>query len=110
MSTLSQQHCQPCEKGTPPLDEGRIQHFLAQTPGWSVEQGTLTRDVTVKNFREALTLVNRIGELAEAERHHPDLCIHGWNHVRIDLVTHSIGGLSENDFILAAKVSEVLES
>jgi 4a-hydroxytetrahydrobiopterin dehydratase len=107
MSMLSQQHCQPCEKGTLPLDQDRIQAYLAQTPGWSVEEGTLTRDVKVKNFREALALVNRIGELAEDEGHHPDLCIHDWNHVRIDLLTHSIGGLSENDFILAAKISEL---
>jgi 4a-hydroxytetrahydrobiopterin dehydratase len=63
--------------------------------------------VKLKNFRAALDLVNRIGEIAESEGHHPDLSIHGWNRVRVDLVTHSIGGLSENDFILAAKISRL---
>ena len=107
MTELAQRHCEPCEKGTPPLERGRVTDLLRQVPGWSIMDGKLTRDVKVKNFREALALVNRIGEIAETEGHHPDLCIHGWNNVRIDLVTHSIGGLSENDFILAAKVGEL---
>jgi 4a-hydroxytetrahydrobiopterin dehydratase len=108
MTELAQRHCEPCEKGTPPLDERRTHRLLSEVPGWSVLGGRLTRDVKVKNFREALALVNRIGDVAEAEGHHPDICIHGWNNVRIDLVTHSIGGLSENDFILAAKIGDLL--
>jgi 4a-hydroxytetrahydrobiopterin dehydratase len=84
--------------------------MLEQVPGWSLENGKLTRDLKVKNFKEALALVNRIGDLAEQEGHHPDLCIHSWNRVKIELYTHSIGGLSENDFILAAKIGEVAES
>jgi 4a-hydroxytetrahydrobiopterin dehydratase len=107
MSELATRHCQACERGTPPLDARRVNEMLAQLSGWSVENGILTRDVKLKNFRAALDLVNRIGEIAESEGHHPDLSIHGWNRVRVDLVTHSIGGLSENDFILAAKISRL---
>ena len=110
MTQLAQRHCQACEKGTPPLDASRTKHYLGEIPGWSVIGGKLTRDVKLKNFAQALDLVNRIGAVAESEGHHPDMCIHGWNQVRIDLVTHAIGGLSENDFILAAKVSALLET
>jgi 4a-hydroxytetrahydrobiopterin dehydratase len=104
MTELAQRRCVPCEQGTPPLHEDEIESMLLQVPNWSVENGKLARDVKVRNFKEALALVNRIGEIAEAENHHPDICIHSWNHVRIELYTHSIGGLSDNDFILAAKI------
>lgn len=106
MTELTQKRCVPCEGGTAPLGTGDVQQMLAQVPGWSVEGGKLTRDLKVKNFPQALDLVNRIGALAEREGHHPDLCIHGWNHVKIELYTHAIGGLSENDFILAAKINQ----
>jgi 4a-hydroxytetrahydrobiopterin dehydratase len=108
MTELARRCCQACEKGTPPLDRTAADELLAQVPDWRIENGMLTRDVKVKNFQEALGLVNRIGEVAEAEGHHPDICIHGWNRVRVDLITHSIGGLSENDFILAAKIGELV--
>ena len=106
MTELAQRHCEACEKGTPPLQPDQVQRLMEQVPGWGLEDGKLMRDVKVKNFREALALVNGIGDLAEQEGHHPDLCIHGWNHVKIELLTHSIGGLSDNDFILAAKINE----
>jgi 4a-hydroxytetrahydrobiopterin dehydratase len=82
--------------------------MMQQVPGWSIENGKLTRDVTVADFRAALVLVNKIGELAEQEGHHPDITIHSWNHVRIEFYTHSIQGISENDFIMAAKVNQLL--
>src|SRR5713226_4875480 len=107
MTELAQRHCKACEKGTPPLQPDQVQHLMEQVPGWDLEEGKLMRDVKVKNFKEALALVNGIGDLAEQEGHHPDLCIHGWNHVKIELSTHSIGGLSDNDFILAAKINEL---
>lgn len=77
-------------------------------PGWSIENGKLTRDVKVKNFAAALDLVNAIGAVAEEINHHPDLCIHSWNHVRIDLVTHSAGGITENDYGLAERINGLL--
>src|SRR5438270_172495 len=107
MTELEQRHCQTCENGTTPLGARQAHHMLAEVPGWNVEGGKLTRELKLKDFRAALDLVNRIGEVAEAEGHHPDLYLHGWNHVRIDLHTHSIGGLSDNDFILAAKINEL---
>ena len=106
---LAQRKCVPCSGDTPPREARQVQEMLQQVPGWGLDEGRLTRDVKVRNFKAALALVNGIGELAEAENHHPNICIHSWNHVKLDLYTHSIGGLSENDFILAAKINrEVL--
>ena len=68
----------------------------------------LVRDIKRANFKEVMALVNRIADIAESEGHHPDLYIHGWNKVEITLTTHAIKGLSENDFILAAKINELI--
>lgn len=107
MTELAQRHCVACEKGTPPLPPEQVRTMMDQVPGWTLEDGKLARDLKLKNFKQALALVNQIGELAEEEGHHPDLCIHSWNRVKIELYTHSIGGLSDNDFILAAKIDEL---
>lgn len=107
MADLPEQHAAPNGEA-PRLTEEQIEQLKKRVPGWSVTDGRLTRDVTVKNFREALKLVNALGEIAEVENHHPDLLIHRWNHVRIELYTHTAEGLSENDFILAAKFSEAI--
>lgn len=109
MSALAQKHCVACERGTPPMSEGQARDMMGDVPGWTVENGMLTRDVTLKNFKSALALANKIGEVAEEEGHHPDISIHGWNHVKIQLITHSAGGLTENDFILAAKITGLLD-
>lgn len=83
--------------------------MVQEVPGWETDsEGKLTRNITLANFKEALALVNKIGELAEQEGHHPDLTIHGWNQVRIELYTHSIKGLSDKDFMLAAKINQLL--
>ena len=108
MQALAEKHCVPCEGDTPPLSEDEVGRLLPQVPGWTVVDGELTREVKVKNFKQALELVNFIGELAEQEGHHPDLQIYGWNHVKIKLMTHAIGALSENDFILAAKITGII--
>jgi len=79
-----------------------------EIPGWTTPQGKLTRNVQVKDFKEALALVNQLGALAEQEGHHPDLTIHSWNQVRIELYTHSIKGLSEKDYQLAEKINQLL--
>jgi 4a-hydroxytetrahydrobiopterin dehydratase len=110
MTELTSRHCVPCEGGTPPLHPQQVDLLLQKVPGWQVVDGKLTRDVKVKNFKAALELVNEIGALAEEEGHHPDICIHSWNHVRLELYTHAIGGLSDNDFILAAKINQLLPS
>lgn len=110
MTELASRHCAPCEKGTPPLTDEQVAALLPEVPGWILEDGKLIRDVVTRNFDEALALVNRIGELAESEGHHPDLSLHRWNHVGIALSTHSIGGLSDNDFILAARINTILDN
>jgi len=107
MTDLAQRHAAP--DGTAPrLTDDQVEDLAQQVPGWSVEDGKLTREVKVKNFREALALVNALGEVAEEENHHPDLLIHGWNHVRIELYTHTAHGLSENDFIMAARFDRLI--
>jgi 4a-hydroxytetrahydrobiopterin dehydratase len=100
---LARRRCVPCEGGTPPLAEDEARRLLAALPGWSLEGGHLVRSYRFKDFKAALAFANRVGAIAEEEGHHPDLLV-AWGKVRIELWTHDIGGLSENDFILAAKI------
>ena len=104
---LSEKSCVPCRGGVPPLSQKDAQSFLAQTPGWSLAQEgkRLERRFDFKNFKAALEFVNRVGEAAEQEGHHPDICF-GWGYANIVFYTHKIGGLHENDFVMAAKVNE----
>ncbi len=107
---LNQRHCVPCEGGVPPLDAGQVAPLLAQIEGWQVET-TAKHQQLVKRFRfrdfvSAVDFVNRITPLAEAEQHHPDLLV-SWGRVRVQLWTHVAGGLTENDFILAAKIDDL---
>ncbi len=106
MSDLTKKKCIPCEGGVPPLSESQAQMFLSQVPGWSLKERWITKEYQFKNFQDALRFVNRVGEVAEEEGHHPDIHIF-YSRVRFDLWTHAIGGLSENDFILAAKIEEI---
>lgn len=102
---LTTRNCEPCETGTPALKGEEMRRFYARIDGgWTVvNEHHLEKEYRFKDFREALEFVNRVGEVAEAEGHHPDIFL-TWGKVRLTLWTHSIGGLSENDFILAAKV------
>jgi 4a-hydroxytetrahydrobiopterin dehydratase len=102
---LLQMTCTACEGGTPPLTPDEITAFKADlTTAWEVvDQKHLCRSFTFADFKEAMRFVNKVADIAESEGHHPDIAIH-WNKVDIDLSTHAIGGLSENDFILAAKI------
>lgn len=106
MSGLGEESCRGSTTALPDED---VRELLYETPGWSLDGGTLARDVQTRNFAGALDLLNHIAALAEEENHHPDLCLHGWNHLRIVLSTHSVGGLSRNDFIVAAKINGLLE-
>ena len=103
MSDLTEKRCVPCEGGVPPLGKSEMERLLAQIPGWSLSDKWISKEFQFKNFVEAMKLVNRVAGLAEAEGHHPDIHIH-YNRVRFDVWTHAIDGLSENDFILAAKI------
>ena len=108
MATLSEQRCKPCREGGASLKGGALKAYAEQlNPGWDVvDEHHLRREFRFDDFRQALAFVNRVGELAEQENHHPDIYL-GYGRVRIDLWTHKIGGLHENDFVLAAKIDRL---
>ncbi len=106
MSNLTQKRCVPCEGGVPPLGKAEIEKLLTQVSGWSLSGKWITKEFKFKNFVAAMKFVNRVADLAEQEGHHPDIDIH-YNIVRFDIWTHAINGLSENDFILAAKIDRL---
>ncbi len=106
---LNKKHCVPCEGGIPPLSNEKEDELMKQIPDWLlVRDGThkITRQFKFKNFIEAMKFVNEVADLAESEGHHPDIKI-VYNKVRLDLFTHAVGGLSENDFIMAAKINNL---
>ncbi len=107
---LSEKHCVPCRGGIPPLEESEVRRLLSNVPDWKLEErGTrLVRRFEFQDFKKAIEFVNRVAEVAEEEGHHPDIAIH-WNKVDLVLRTPKIGGLHENDFILAAKIDRLLE-
>ncbi len=106
---LTDKKCVACEGGIPPLTHDEIQKYLPEVPNWSVsgDELSITRDFKFKNFKEAITFANKVGELAEEEGHHPVLTVR-WGMVGILLTTDAINGLSENDFILAAKIDKIV--
>jgi 4a-hydroxytetrahydrobiopterin dehydratase len=107
MSELLQSSCEPCRGGVPPLGPDEARAMLAQVPSWRITEvdgiSRIEREFTFPDFKTAMAFAVRVGELAEAEGHHPDLHV-GWGKVRIETWTHKIRGLHRNDFILAAKV------
>lgn len=105
---LSQKRCKPCEGGRAPFDRNQAEDYLKALSGWGLwEEGkAIRKEYKFKNFRAVISFFNRIAEIAEEENHHPDLRI-GYNRVGVELSTHAIKGLSENDFILAAKFDRV---
>jgi 4a-hydroxytetrahydrobiopterin dehydratase len=105
--TLANRSCVPCHGGVPRLSGAEIEPFMSELQGWEVvAEHHLKKSYAFPNFRQALALVNRIGGVAEAEGHHPDICF-GWGRVEITIYTHAIDGLSESDFILAAKIDGI---
>jgi 4a-hydroxytetrahydrobiopterin dehydratase len=107
---LTSKSCVPCRGGVPPLTEEEARRLSEAVPAWALLQnGTrLVRRFEFRDFMAAMEFVNRVADLAEKEGHHPDFEIH-WNKVELTLWTHKIGGLHENDFILAAKIDRLLE-
>jgi 4a-hydroxytetrahydrobiopterin dehydratase len=104
---LAARKCVPCRKGTPPLAEKEYKALLGQLDDWSVVDGHhLSKTFKLADFKRALAFVNRVGDVAEAEGHHPDIYF-TWGKARIDIWTHAINGLSESDFVLAAKIDRV---
>jgi len=106
---LAAKRCVPCEGGTEPFTPAQAEAYLARVPGWRLVAGEppkITRQVKRKDFADAMGFLNRVAELADEQGHHPDVCI-SWNRVTLELVTHAIRGLSENDFIMAAKINQL---
>ncbi len=104
MSDLAARSCVPCRGGVPPLTAEQIRPLREQLAGWEVVRDHhLEKVYRFPDFRRALDFVNRIGALAEAEGHHPDLHL-AWGRVRVEVWTHKIDGLTESDFVLAAKI------
>jgi 4a-hydroxytetrahydrobiopterin dehydratase len=106
---LTKKHCVPCEGGTPPFSEDQENEYLKKIKGWSLlrdSEHKIRRQFTFKDFKQSLDFVNKVGVVAEKEQHHPDIYIF-YNKVQLDLFTHAVGGLSENDFIMAAKIDQL---
>lgn len=106
MSDLLQKKCVPCEGGVAPMTVVKARALLKETPGWELDGKKIRRTFTFKNFKATMAFVNNVADLAEAEGHHPDMGVH-WGRVDMEFWTHAIDGLSENDFIMAAKVNEI---
>jgi 4a-hydroxytetrahydrobiopterin dehydratase len=106
MSKLAEQHCVPCRGGVPPLHGAELVPFAEQLPDWKiVEEHHITKSFSFPDFKTGLDFVNRVGALAEAEGHHPDLCL-AWGKVDVQIYTHKIRGLTESDFVMAAKIDQ----
>jgi 4a-hydroxytetrahydrobiopterin dehydratase len=107
---LARKKCKPCEGAgaVQALDRDSAKALAAQVPKWTLrkDEPRLWRELTFKDFARAMKFVNAVAEVAETENHHPDIHIH-WNRVKLVLWTHALGGLSENDFILAAKIDKL---
>ena len=107
MDNLINKKCVPCEGGKPPLSEEKVIQLPPQIPEWELEEGKLVLRFKFQNFKEAIAFVNKVADLAEAENHHPNISIFGYRYVKLTFYTHAINGLSENDFIMAAKVNKI---
>ena len=107
MLPLHQKVCTACEGGTPPLTETAIQPLLSQLNHWQTDHQKIWRDFSFTDFKSAIEFINQVANLAEMENHHPDINLHDYKKVTITLSTHAIGGLSENDFILASKIDRL---
>jgi len=107
MSDLAERECVPCRGGIPAMRGDEIHKFLGQLSEWAVvDEHHLRKEYRFKDFRETLDFVNRVGELAESQGHHPDICF-GWGKAEITIWTHKIDGLTESDFVLAAKMDKL---
>lgn len=106
---LAHKKCTPCEGGVDPVPVEQARELLRSLSGWKLtdDNQRIRKEWVVKNFMAGLRFFSAVGELAEAEGHHPDLHLVGYRNVAIELWTHAIGGLSENDFILAAKIDHL---
>ena len=107
MPDLAERECIPCRGGVPSLKSDEIREFSEQLKEWQViDEHHLQKAYGFKDFRESLDFVNRVGELAEQQGHHPDICF-GWGKAEVSIWTHKVNGLTESDFVLAAKIDRL---
>ena len=111
---LKDKKCVPCEKGGKHLTKAEIEPLLKEISGWHLISGEpggfrIQKKLTFIDFKRAISFINEVADIAEFEGHHPDLSVYNWNKVTISLQTHAVKGLSENDFILAAKIDQILK-
>ena len=112
MTDLADKKCIPCEGGIPNFDITEIHKYLKMVDGWKVEADEnkiyyLLKEFKFKNFKESQEFINKVGDIAEAEGHHPDISF-GWGYAKIKIFTHAINGLHESDFVLAAKIDKII--
>jgi 4a-hydroxytetrahydrobiopterin dehydratase len=107
MSSLADAHCQPLAAGTPALTRTEIDALLAQVPGWSYDGRVIGKTYSFDDFYRTMAFVNALAWIAHREDHHPDLAV-GYNRCRVEFSTHSIGGISHNDFVCAARIERLL--
>ena len=109
MSDLKQQSCKPCEGGVDALDQQTAANFLSHTPGWMLNDDTteISRTFTFKNYYQTMAFVNALAWIAHREDHHPDIEV-GYKRCHVRYSTHAVKGLSENDFICAAKLNDLI--
>ena len=103
---LTKKKCVPCEGGVPKLNLEEAKQLQKEVPSWEIQGEKIRKQFKFKNFREAMKFINQMAEVAEGEGHHPDFTVH-YNKVDVEIWTHAIDGLSENDFILAAKLDQL---
>lgn len=105
---LSQKRCKPCEGGTKPLNRVMVEGYLADLPGWELRDPWIEKTFVFKNYHETMAFVNAVAFIAHREDHHPDMEV-GYKACKVKYTTHAIKGLSENDFICAAKIEQLLK-
>ena len=109
---LEDRHCQNLPAGTPKINAAQAKHLLMQVVAWQLNEdgNSIRRSLEFADFGSAIEFINRVADLAEAEQHHPDIRLHAYRRVTLEFSTHSIHGLSENDFIMAAKTNRAFDS
>ena len=112
MSDLTEKKCMPCEGGVLPFDTSEIHKYQKKVDGWDIVKDEkkiffLNKKFKFKNFLDSQNFINKVGQISENEGHHPDI-LFGWGYAEIKITTHAIEGLSENDFILAAKIDQII--
>jgi 4a-hydroxytetrahydrobiopterin dehydratase len=105
---LTNKHCKPCEGGVPPLTEKEARELLKQLDGWELGDKRISKTFTFKNYYQTIAFVNAVAWMTHREDHHPDMNV-GYSKCRVEYSTHAIGGLSDNDFICAAKVDALFK-